>query len=330
MIDGAVLSTSESPCLLPDPDRRERPLSAADAGFTRRTTRWHDRPSGGRAGLPLNGKRSGNSLATCGGGTEEGTELVLDSARVERPAPTCRRVLLKLSGEALLRNTEFGIERAMLDSVSREVAKIVDIGVQVAMVIGAGNIFRGTGLVETGIERVTADQIGMLGTIVNALALQDAMERHGMTVRVMSAIRVNQLCEEYIRRRAVRHLEKGRVVIVGAGTGNPFFTTDTAASLRAIEIDADLLVKATKVDGVFSADPKRHPDAKRYRRLGYDHVLSKRLAIMDATAVVLARDNDLPLRVVDMNRCDAFLRAVMGEDEGTLVENVPEGAESAI
>ena len=255
---------------------------------------------------------------------------MLDSGRVNRPAPTCRRVLLKLSGEALLRDARFGIEKVMLDSVSREVAKIVDIGVQVAMVIGAGNIFRGSTLVEAGIERVTADQIGMLGTIMNALALQDAMEGHGMTARVMSGIRVNQFCEEYIRRRAVRHLEKGRVVIFAAGIGNPFFTTDTAASLRAIEIDAELLIKATKVDGVFSADPKLHPDARRYRRLGYDHVLSQRLEVMDATAVVLCRDHDLPLRVIDMSRRGAFLRAVSGGDEGTLVENVPEGAESAI
>ena len=239
-------------------------------------------------------------------------------------------MLLKLSGEALLRDASFGVEKAMLDSVSREVAKLVDIGVQVAMVIGGGNLFRGTTLVEAGIERITADQIGMLGTVMNALALQDVMERRGLTARVMSGIRINQLCEEYIRRRAVRHLEKGRVVILAAGTGNPFFTTDTAASLRAIEIDADLLVKATKVNGVFSADPKRHPGATRYRRLGYDYVLSQRLGVMDATAVVLCRDNNLPLRVVDMNRRDAILRAVMGEDEGTLVQNVPEGAESAI
>ncbi len=239
-------------------------------------------------------------------------------------------MLLKLSGEALLRNGGFGIEKAMLEYVTREVAKLADRGIQVAMVIGAGNLFRGARLVEAGMERVTADHIGMLGTIMNALALQDVMERHGMTVRVMSGIRINQLCEEYIRRQAVRHLEKGRVVLFGAGTGNPFFTTDTAASLRAIEIDADLLIKATKVGGVFSADPQRHPGARRYRRLGYDHVLSQRLGIMDATAVVLCRDHDLPLRVVDMNRCDAFLRAASGEDEGTLVENVPEGAESAI
>ena len=255
---------------------------------------------------------------------------MLDSGGVDRPAPPCKRVLLKLSGEALLRDARFGIEKAMLDYVTREVAKLVDLGIQVAMVIGAGNIFRGAKLVEAGMERITADQIGMLGTIMNALALQDVMERRGLTARVMSGIRINQLCEEYIRRRAVRHLEKGRVVIFGAGTGSPFFTTDTAASLRAIEIDADLLIKATKVDGVFSADPERHPGAKRYRRLGYDVVLSRRLGIMDATSVVLCRDHDLPLRVVDMNRCDAFLRAVMGEDEGTLVENVPEGAESAI
>ena len=249
---------------------------------------------------------------------------------VDVPVFSCKRVLLKLSGEALLRNEKFGIEKAMLDSVSREVQKLVETGVQVAMVIGAGNMFRGADLVEGGMERVTADQIGMLATVMNALALQDALERHGMTARVMSSIRVNQLCEDYIRRRAVRHLEKGRVVIFGAGTGNPFFTTDTAASLRAIEIDADLVIKATKVDGVFSSDPVRHPDARRYRRLGYDQVLSLRLGVIDTTAIVLCRDHDMPLRVIDMNKCDSFLRAVKGEDEGTLIENVPECTEPVV
>ena len=260
--------------------------------------------------------------------TRPGGGLVLDSAGMDAPVPAYKRVLLKLSGEALLRDTKFGIEKAMLDSVSREVARLVGLGVQVAMVIGAGNIFRGADLMEGGIERVTADQIGMLGTIMNALALQDVMERHGMTARVMSGIRVNQLCEDYIRRRALRHLEKGRVVVFGAGTGNPFFTTDTAAALRAIEIDADLLIKATKVDGVFSADPKRHPDARRYRRLDYDQVLSRRLAIMDTTAVVLCRDHGLPLRVIDMGRGNAFLNAVMGGEEGTLVGNMPDASQS--
>lgn len=247
---------------------------------------------------------------------------MLDFVGVDALVSSCKRVLLKLSGEAFLRNEKFGIEKAMLDSVSREVQTLVEAGVQVAMVIGAGNIFRGTDLVEGGMERVTADQIGMLATIMNALALQDALERHGMTARVMSGIRVNQLCEDYLRRRAVRHLEKGRVVIFGAGTGNPFFTTDTAASLRAIEVDADLVIKATKVDGVFSSDPVHHPGARRYRHLGYDQVLSCRLEVMDATAVILCRDHGLPLRVIDMNKRGSFLRAVAGEEEGTLIDNV--------
>ncbi len=241
-----------------------------------------------------------------------------------------RRILLKLSGEALLGEARFGIQPAMLESVSRGVRELQGAGREVALVIGAGNIFRGADLVGGGMERATADQIGMLATVLNALALQDALERHGLLARVMSAIRINQLCEDYIRRRAVRHLEKGRVVIFAAGTGNPFFTTDTAASLRAIEIDADLLIKATKVDGVYSADPVKDARAKRYARLGYDEVLSRRLAVMDATAIVLCRDNNLPLRVIDMNKPGALMRAVMGEDEGTLVENVPDQQESAM
>ena len=243
-------------------------------------------------------------------------------------SPKFRRVLLKLSGEALLGEARTGIDPSMLHSVSVAVNELVEIGVQVALVIGAGNILRGAELEAGGMERVTADQIGMLGTVMNALALQDALERVGLLARVMSGVRIHQLCEDYIRRRAVRHLEKGRVLVFAAGTGNPFFTTDTAASLRAIEIDANLLVKATKVDGVFSADPLTNPDAVRYDRLGYDQVLSKRLAIMDATAVVLCRDHNMPLRVIDMNKKGALLRAVRGEDEGTLVENVPGSWES--
>jgi uridylate kinase len=191
----------------------------------------------------------------------------------------------------------------------------------VALVVGGGNLFRGAGLARAGMDRVTADQMGMLATVMNSLALQDALESNGLYVRVMSAIRINEVCEDYIRRRAVRHLEKGRVTIFAAGTGNPFFTTDTAASLRAIEIDAQLLLKATKVDGVYDADPAANPKARRYERLRYDQVLDDRLNVMDATAIVLCRDHDLPMRVFNLNEADALVRAARGEDVGTLVTN---------
>jgi len=205
--------------------------------------------------------------------------------------PRYRRVLIKLSGEALMGEGSHGIEGAVLSRVADEVCQLIEAGVQVAIVIGGGNIFRGAGLAERGVDRVTADQMGMLATVINALAIQDALERVGLHARVMSAIKINAVCEDYIRRRAVRHLEKGRVVVLAAGTGNPFFTTDSAASLRAIEINAELMIKATKVDGVYSADPNRDPAAVRYAQLGYDEVLDRKLAVMDATAVVLCRDN---------------------------------------
>ena len=233
--------------------------------------------------------------------------------------PANKRILLKLSGEALAAEGTYGIDPAMLNAVSGAVAELVHEGVEVAMVIGGGNIFRGSGLASGGMERVTADQIGMLATLMNALALQDALESGGLYARVMSAIRINELCEDYVRRRAIRHLEKGRVVVFAAGTGNPFFTTDSAASLRAIEINADMLIKATKVDGVYSADPLTDPRAQRYERLSYDEVLSRKLAVMDATAIVLCRDHAMPVRVIDMNKRGALIRAVRGEDEGTLV-----------
>jgi uridylate kinase len=233
--------------------------------------------------------------------------------------PKYGRVLLKMSGEALLGDAGYGIGEGMLKTVARSVVELTEIQVQVALVIGGGNIFRGAGLAAGGMERVTADHIGMLATIMNALALQDTLEREGAYARVMSAIRINELCEDYLRRRAIRHLEKGRIVIFAAGTGNPFFTTDSAASLRAIEIGADLLVKATKVDGVYSADPMKDPGAERYSRLSYDEVLDGRLAVMDATAIVLCREHGMPLRVIDMNKKGALKRTVMGEDEGTLV-----------
>ena len=233
--------------------------------------------------------------------------------------PKYGRILLKMSGEALLGDEGYGIGAGTREAVAENLVELTDAAVQVALVIGGGNIFRGAGLAASGMERATADQIGMLATVMNALALQDTLESRGVYARVMSAIRINELCEDYLRRRAIRHLEKGRIVIFAAGTGNPFFTTDSAASLRAIEIDADLLIKATKVDGVYSADPMKDPKAERYARLSYDEVLDRRLAVMDATAIVLCRDHGMPLRVIDMNKAGALKRVVMGEDEGTLV-----------
>lgn len=241
-----------------------------------------------------------------------------------------RRILLKLSGEALLGSQAHGIESESLERVATEIQELTRLEVQVALVIGGGNIFRGAGLASGGMERVTADQIGMLSTVINGLALQDALERKGLYVRVMSAIRVNEVCEEYIRRRAIRHLEKGRVVVFAAGTGNPFFTTDSAASLRAIEIGADLLIKATKVDGVFSADPMINPKAERYTELDYDEVLAQKLQVMDATAIVLCRDHDMSLRVINMRSPGALMRTVLGENEGTLVRRIGRGAAAAI
>jgi uridylate kinase len=233
--------------------------------------------------------------------------------------PKYGRILLKMSGESLLAKEGYGIGVDTLEAVANSVVELSNIPVQVALVIGGGNIFRGAGLAARGMERVTADHIGMLATIMNALALQDMLETKGAFARVMSAIRINELCEDYLRRRAIRHLEKGRIVIFAAGTGNPFFTTDSAASLRAIEIGADLLIKATKVDGVYTADPLTDPGAKRYARLSYDQVLDGRLGVMDATAIVLCREHRMPLRVIDMNKEGALKRTVMGEDEGTLV-----------
>ena len=230
-----------------------------------------------------------------------------------------KRILIKLSGEALLGDAEYGIDPVMLRRVATELQEVQALGVQVAVVIGGGNIFRGAGLARAGMDRVTADQMGMLATVINALAMQDALESIGAQARVMSAIRINEVCEDFIRRRAVRHLEKGRVVIFAAGTGNPFFTTDTAASLRAIEIGADLLIKATKVNGVYDDDPVKNPAAKRYQKLSFDRVLDDRLSVMDATAIVMCRDNRLPLRVFNLGNTGDLPRVVRGEDVGTLV-----------
>ncbi len=230
-----------------------------------------------------------------------------------------KRILLKLSGEALMGELDYGIDPQVIGRIAGDLDELNRRAVQVAVVIGGGNIFRGKGLADAGMDRVTADQMGMLATVINALALQDALERRGLHCRVMSAIKINQVCEDYIRRRAVRHLEKGRVVVFAAGTGNPFFTTDSAASLRASEIDADLMLKATKVDGVYDADPVKNADAKRYERLTYDEVLTKKLDVMDATAVVMCRDNNIPLRIFNMFREGDLLKAVMGEQIGTAV-----------
>jgi len=230
-----------------------------------------------------------------------------------------RRVLLKLSGEALMGNEEYGIDPKVIDRLAAEISELNKKGAEIAIVIGGGNIFRGTGLAARGIDRATADHMGKLATIMNSLAMQDALERIEIHARVMSALKINQVCEDYIRRRAVRHLEKGRVVILAAGTGNPFFTTDSAASLRAIEISAELLIKATKVDGVYSSDPVKNNDATRYETLNYDDVIERKLGVMDTTAVVLCRENKIPLRILDMTKPGVLLRVAMGENEGTLV-----------
>jgi len=235
--------------------------------------------------------------------------------------PAHRRILVKLSGEALMGDEDFGIDPAFLRRLAGEIRAMREFGAEIAVVVGGGNLFRGAGLARAGMDRVTADHMGMLATVMNSLALQDALESIGVFARVQSAIRINQVCEDYIRRRAVRHLEKGRVVIFAAGTGNPFFTTDSAASLRAIEIEADLLVKATKVDGVYDADPVTNPGARRYDRLSYDQVLDQRLGVMDQTAIVLCRDHRLPLRVINLNEPGALVRVARGEDVGTLVTN---------
>jgi uridylate kinase len=234
--------------------------------------------------------------------------------------PAYKRVLLKLSGEALMGDAEYGIQPEVISRFAKEIAELSAQGIELGIVIGGGNIFRGAGLAAKGMDRVSGDHMGMLATVMNALALQDALERHGTFCRVMSAIRINEVCEDYIRRRAVRHLEKGRVVIFAAGTGSPFFTTDSAASLRAVEVDADLLLKATQVDGVYSADPKTDPTATRYTELTYDEVINNRLAVMDTTAVVMCQEQNMPLRVFDVHKTGNLTKIIYGEDIGTLVK----------
>ncbi|MBE9560027.1 MAG: UMP kinase [Proteobacteria bacterium] len=230
-----------------------------------------------------------------------------------------KRVLIKLSGEALMADLDYGIDAKMLARVASEITEVVNMGVEVALVIGGGNIFRGAGLVKSGIDRVTGDHMGMLATVMNSLAMQDALEKQGMTCRVMSAIKINRMCEEYVQRRAIRHLEKGRIVIFAAGIGNPFFTTDTAGCLRAVEIGADSVLKATKVDGVYDSDPMKNPDAKRYESLTFDEVLDKNLQVMDATAIVLCRDNNLPLRIFNLNEIGSLPATMKDQTIGTTV-----------
>ncbi len=233
----------------------------------------------------------------------------------------CRRILLKLSGEALMGQGDFGIDPDVMARMAQEIGDLVRAGVQVGLVIGGGNIFRGAGLAKGGIDRVSGDHMGMLATVMNSLAMQDALLNIGIGARAMSALRMDQVCEAYVRRNAVEYLERGEVVIMAAGTGNPFFTTDSAASLRAIEIGADLMIKATKVDGIYAADPMQHPDAEFYPRLSYDRALAEGLQVMDATAIVLCRDHGMPLRVMNINQPGALMRLLRGEEIGSLVES---------
>ncbi len=238
---------------------------------------------------------------------------------VAQPEVLYQRILLKLSGEALMGELEYGIEPGVIQRIAAEITEVHRLGVEVAIVIGGGNIFRGAGLARAGLDRVTGDYMGMLATVMNALAIQDALESLDVYARVMSALQIHEVCEDYIRRRAVRHLEKGRVVILAAGTGNPFFTTDTAASLRAIEIGADVLMKATMVSGVYDSDPNLNEKAMKYDTVSFDKLLVDKLNVMDATAVVMCRDNDLPLRVFNLTDENALVQAMTDEDVGTLV-----------
>jgi uridylate kinase len=235
------------------------------------------------------------------------------------PVPAYTRVLLKLSGEALMGKQQFGIDPAMLKQYAGEIGSVKELGVQVGIVIGGGNIFRGVSNHASGIDKVTGDHMGMLATLINAMALQSALEQEGMVTRLMSAIRMDVIAEPFIRRRAVRHLEKGRIVIFGAGTGNPYFTTDTAAALRAIEIESDVIIKGTRVDGVYDADPEKEPSARRYEEISYLEVMKKDLKVMDMTAITLCRENKLPILVFNMNTPGNFRRLVLGESVGTKV-----------
>lgn len=241
------------------------------------------------------------------------------SDAISNISPVYRRVLLKLSGEALMGNADFGIQVQGINRLAQQMHEIVHLGVQLGLVIGGGNIFRGVGLMANGVDRAVADYMGMLATVMNGLAMQDTLQKQGIETRVMSAISIEAVCENYTRQRAISHLENGRIVIFVAGTGNPFFTTDTAASLRAIEIGADLMIKATKVDGVYASDPIANPSAKRFSRLTYNQVIQLNLEVMDTTAIVLCRDNLMPLQVLSMEKNNAIVRAIAGFEEGTLI-----------
>ncbi len=230
-----------------------------------------------------------------------------------------KRILLKLSGESLLGKKGFGIDPNMLKLYASEIKKVVDLGVQVSVVIGGGNIFRGEDAAGAGIERATGDHMGMLATLINGMAIQGACENEGLYTRLMSALKIDEVCEPFIRRRAIRHMEKGRVVIFGAGIGRPFFTTDSAASLRAIEIDADVVLKGTRVDGIYTSDPEKNPDATRFKSISFDEVYKMGLNVMDMTAFTLCKENDLPIIVFDMNKPDNLLKLIQGEEIGTLV-----------
>jgi uridylate kinase len=237
-----------------------------------------------------------------------------------------KRILLKLSGESLMGKKEFGIDPEVLEKYSEEIKSIKELGVQVGIVIGGGNIYRGVGNSSDGIDKVTGDQMGMLATIINALALQSALEHHGVFTRLLSAIKMEQIAESFIRRRAIRHLEKGRVVIFGAGTGNPYFTTDTAAALRAVEIQADVIIKGTRVEGVYDSDPELNPGAIKFPKISYLDILNKDLKVMDLTAITLCRENKLPIIVFDMNKPGNLKKLILGENIGTIVQDITTGS----
>ena len=232
-----------------------------------------------------------------------------------------KRVLLKLSGEALMGSSQFGINKQTIDSIVKEIKQVYDLGVELAVVIGGGNIFRGVALGATGLERATADYMGMIATVMNAIALQDAMRQANVEAKVQSAIRIDQIVEPYMRQKAMRYLLEKKIIIFAAGTGNPFFTTDTAAALRGAEIGAELLIKATRVEGIFESDPEKNPNAKMFNSISFDDVINKKLRIMDATAFALCRDQKLPVQVIKITKSGALLSAVMGEEEGTFVFN---------
>lgn len=237
----------------------------------------------------------------------------------EQRSPIYKRVVIKISGEALMGEREFGLDPAAVETICQQIRQVKELGIEIGLVVGGGNIFRGLHASERGMDRISADNMGMLATVINALAMMDTLEQMGVYTRVMSAVKLEAFAESYIRRRAVRHMEKGRVVIFAAGTGNPYFSTDTAASLRALEVGAEVLIKATNVDGVYSADPKKYQDAVFYPRLHYMEVLTKELQVMDSTAISLLKDTNIPVRVVDLNVPGNLTRVVLGEDVGTLI-----------